>query len=103
MNESNRAVARQELTCIVWMEKLDVSGFEGVARAVDISSKGAGLLLAEPVTAGATVRLEFLVPPTNLRLHTTGNVVHSRMTQAGQYRVGIAFDEPPTLADEEES
>lgn len=94
----SRRLRRVALTCLVWIEGRDQpQGTEGIARALDLTPEGVGLLSPRPLALGVPLNVELLVPPTNLVLRATGEVVHCG-EQAEAYRIGIRFHAPPTLS-----
>ena len=95
-----RRTVRTHLPCLVWLESADadVSFEEGVARALDLSSRGVGVLRSKSGEVGVRVRVELLIPPANLRLQTTGTTMNAQELEDG-WRLGIQFDAPPVLVD----
>ncbi len=87
-------------TCFAFVEGADASApVRGIARLVDVTSRGVGLVLAREVPVGSRVAVE-LVLQEGLRLRGRGDVVHCRPVSGGQTRVGIQLDSAPVLADE---
>lgn len=93
-----RAQHREPVICLVWLEST-AEGEEvtGLARAVDLSPGGVGLVTAHAVPLGSHVRVELILPPHNLRLTAGGRVAHANISDGGSHRIGIAFDAPPHL------
>ena len=92
-----RAAPREEVVLLAFLSGADGEAItQGVARTLDISPRGAGLITPRPIKKERRVQLELLLP-SKLRLQTTGRVVHSSELRPDEWRVGIAFDRPPEL------
>lgn len=94
-----RRSRRDRVTCLVWLEPMGGGRGSGVARAVDLSPRGVGVVIPHALPLDAEVLVELLVPPTRLRLRTTGRVVHAQQIDDDQHRVGVRFEHPPVLVD----
>jgi hypothetical protein len=92
-----RATERVEFACLAWVEGQRDEAISGIARTVDLSSQGVGLLLATTFEPGVRVTVELLMPA-HLRLRASGEVAHVTPATEG-FRVGVRFDAPPTLVD----
>lgn len=99
---AQRAAQRERVVCLAFVSCEDRPVVQGVARSVDLSPKGAGLITARSVGEGARVHVELLLP-SSLRLKTTGTVVHERKLNEDEYRIGVAFERPPHLVSSAES
>jgi c-di-GMP-binding flagellar brake protein YcgR len=62
---------------------------EGISRMCDLSRTGVGIYVTQPIDAGKRVFLE--VATTKENLSALGQVVNTRPTDDGLYRVGIHF------------
>jgi len=95
----NRRAARNQHICLAWVQTAGNTGsaIEGIARVMDVSSRGIGLVCAVPFECGQLVAVEILVVG-SLRLHAKGEVAHSSPSELG-YRIGIAFVDSPVLVD----
>lgn len=93
-----RAAERVRHTCLAWIEGESGAAAQGLARTVDLSPLGVGLVLAVRMPEGARVVVELLLPG-SLRLRATGEVAHSVPLDDGQFRVGVRFFSPPILAE----
>jgi hypothetical protein len=89
---------RVKHTCLAWVEGEPEGAAHGLARTVDLSPSGAGLVLSRNLEPGSRVVVELLLPGT-LRLRATGEVVHGVPLEGGQFRVGVRFFSAPVLAD----
>jgi len=93
----DRALRREAVVLLAFLRGADGEAItQGVARTLDISPRGAGLVAPRPVRVGVRVHLELLLP-SKLRLESRGAVVHVSDAGVGQWRLGIAFDAPPQL------
>jgi len=93
----SRLAPRESVVLLAFVSSADGELItQGVARTMDLSPRGAGLIAPRPLKRGARVRLELLLP-CRLRLESSGRVVHSREIGVGEWRVGVAFDRPPQL------
>lgn len=95
-----RAAARVKHACLAWVEGPGVS-VEGLARTIDVSASGAGLILSKPLPTGERVVVDLLLMG-QLKLRATGVVMHSTKINDSQVRVGVRFDHSPVLVDSEE-
>ncbi len=94
-----RRASRNQHICLAWVQTAGNDGpaIEGIARVMDVSTRGIGLVCAVPFECGQQVSVELLVVGT-LRLHANGEVAHSSPSELG-YRIGIAFVASPVLVD----
>jgi len=96
---AERSWERVKHTCLAWVEGEPQSGAShGLARTVDLSPSGAGLILSKALAPASQVVIEILLPGT-LRLRAAGEVVHCVPIEGGQFRVGVRFFSAPVLAD----
>jgi len=91
---------RDPVTCLVWLDRVGGGEGSGVARAVDLSPRGVGLVTSRPLGSGDSVVVELLITPTKIRLRTTGRVVHTTQMDEDHWRIGVRFDHAPVLVDE---
>lgn len=94
---SKRATERVACVCLAWVEGHRDEAMRGIARTVDVSTRGVGLILSSAFESGVRVTIELLMPG-HLRLRATGAVAHVERVTDG-YRVGVRFDAPPVLVD----
>ena len=95
---SKRASERVRHTCLAWVEVAGGSSTQGIARILDLSAKGVGLVLSTPIERGVEVSIELLVLG-SLRLAARGEVAHVTVAENGRYRVGVRFAAAPVLVD----
>jgi hypothetical protein len=95
--EARRDAARVKLTCLAWIEDGGAQ-LQGIARAVDLTTKGVGMILSRAVPTGQRVVVELMLSGP-LRLRAQGAVVHSTALPDGQFRVGVKLDAAPVLVD----
>lgn len=93
-----RKKPRVRHTALAWVEGEQEQATRGLARLVDLSPEGAGLIMARRFDAGTPVVVELLLPG-SLRLRAHGNVVHSSTADGDQFRTGVRFGHPPVLVD----
>jgi hypothetical protein len=93
-----RSWERVKHVCLAWVEGESGEPIEGLARTLDLSSHGAGLVLSRELPVSTRLVVELLLPGT-LRLKATGEVVHSVPLEGSQFRVGVRFFSAPVLAD----
>jgi hypothetical protein len=96
----NRRAPRNQHICLAWVQALgdDLAvRVDGIARVMDLSSTGVGLVCAVPFEPGQRLTVELLVVA-NLRLKAEGQVVHVTPSETG-HRIGIAFAAAPVLVD----
>jgi hypothetical protein len=74
---------------------------ECIARVLDESILGAGLLLPRRIEVGAHVEVRVRAPGGVERTHA-GVVVHGEPGDAGFFRVGVRFDDGPESVKSEE-
>jgi hypothetical protein len=92
-----RSIERVACVCLAWVEGHREDAMRGLARTVDISTRGVGLILSSAFESGVRVTIELLMPG-HLRLRATGEVAHVERIEDG-YRVGVRFDAAPVLVD----
>lgn len=85
-------------TCLAWVEVEGGGATQGIARILDLSATGVGLVLAAPLEIGAKVAIELLVLG-SLRLAARGDVAHVTASDRGAYRIGVRFAAAPVLVD----
>jgi hypothetical protein len=95
---TKRAAERVRHTCLAWVEVEGAAAVQGIARIIDLSARGVGLVLSTRIEPGVHVSVELLVLG-NLRLASRGEVVHVTAEEGGRCRVGVRFDAPPVLVD----
>ena len=95
----NRNAPRNQHICLAWVQAVGEGGppIEGIARVMEVSSRGVGLVCAVPFVSGQRVSVDLLLVG-SLRLHADGEVAHSSPSELG-HRVGIAFVASPVLVD----
>ena len=93
-----RSATRVRQTCLAWVEGESEQQELGLARTIDLSPRGAGLVLSRPVPALSRVVLDLLLPGA-LCLRGEGKVVHCVPLDSGQFRIGVSFPSPPFLVD----
>jgi hypothetical protein len=99
-NLARRAVERDPQLCLAFITEASAGERRaGIARAVDISERGVGLVLASDFPPGTPVIVELILPNT-LCLVGRGVVAHNTTISAHRFRVGVAFEAPPVLHDE---
>jgi len=85
---------------MAWLESNSDGGrkrIEGVARSVDISTQGAGLVFSQYLPVGERLLIELLLPG-RLRLRAWGRIVHCSKHDE-YFRVGVSFESAPVLTD----
>lgn len=98
-DDEGRRSPRVTHVALAWCESVDGVRYEGLARVVDLSATGVGLILQSPMSSSTKVTVELLLLE-RLRLRGEGEVVYCRRTGQGE-RVGIRFAEAPRLVDDE--
>lgn len=96
--DPRRAVPREDATFIAWVQILDESQPEpcgSLARTVDLSPEGVGLIIPRVVEPGTELRIDFFVH-SPIQLRATGHVRHCRSCEGG-YRLGVALRGAPYL------
>ncbi len=94
---TRRDAERVKMTCLAWIEDSGAS-VQGIARTIDLTPKGVGMVLSAPLPVGVRVAIELLLPGT-LRLRAQGAVVHVTPLPGSQFRVGVKLDAAPVLVD----
>jgi hypothetical protein len=98
LDRPERSWDRVKHTCLAWVEGEPQGAAHGLARTVDLSPSGAGLVLSRALEPKSQVVVELLLPGT-LRLRASGEIVHCIPLEGGQFRVGVRFFSAPVLAD----
>jgi hypothetical protein len=96
--QHQRSWERVKHICLAWIEGESGEAIEGLARTLDLSPAGAGLVLSRELPVGTRVAVELLLPG-SLRLKASGEVVHTLPLEGGQFRIGVRFFSAPVLAD----
>jgi hypothetical protein len=92
-----RRAGRAKHACLAWVEGPGID-LQGIARMLDLSSRGVGLVLTTKVPAGERVVVDILVAG-HLKLRASGVVRHCAPMSVGQFRCGVEFDAAPVLTD----
>jgi hypothetical protein len=107
-NLIRRRHRRADHICLAWISVGDDSGAtapvlsesgasSGVARVIDLSPSGTGLICVGNPAVGTKIIVELLVLD-DLRLRARGVIVHVTPHPAGSH-LGISFDTAPVLCD----
>jgi len=92
-----RRAGRAKHACLAWVEGPGID-LQGIARLLDLSSRGVGLVVTTKVPAGERVVVDILVAG-HLKLRASGVVRHCAPLTPGQFRCGVEFDAAPVLTD----
>jgi hypothetical protein len=97
--ERRRNATRVRCACLAWVEGGDESlRASGIARTVDVSARGVGLVLSRTFEIGSHIVVEFILAG-SLRLRGEGEVAHRTELAGGHCRVGVSFFSAPVLVD----
>jgi hypothetical protein len=107
LRETRKRVARRvKHTLLAWIEiqgqgpDAKPRAEQGIARIVDLSPQGIGIVMVVPTQVGDNVTVELLLP-IGLRLRAEGRVANVSPLTSERYRMGVQFDAPPVLCDVE--
>ena len=89
-----RVAVRNDYACLAWIE----GEMSGIARTLDLSSRGVGLVMARDVSIGSRCVVEVVLPGT-LCIRASGLVRHVTAMGNEQFRIGLQFDIAPVLVD----
>lgn len=94
-SEESRYSKRHPYVHFVWFHCLESGEEHGLARTVDVSEHGIGLITSRQLAPGARLFI-VLVTPFG-RVSAIGKVMHAQMLQASTCRVGVKIEVvPPT-------
>lgn len=96
--DTRRAVPRDDATFIAWVQYVGTNPDRpggSLARTVDLSPEGVGLIIPRAFAAGDLVRIDFFVH-SPIQLRATGHVRHCTPCEDG-FRLGVALDGAPYL------
>jgi len=106
--QDGRVAPRRDLASLAWFRTIEVPGLpqseivEGVARSIDISRGGFGLVTTQPIPKGALLFLELTLrraaragERTQATLHCIARVMHCGAIEEGGHRVGIRVELVP--------
>lgn len=71
---------------------------EGQAQVQDVSAKGLGIIAQDELTTDTTLEMWLDVPDRGEPLYTRGEVVWSKLTQPGQWRLGVDLEKADLMA-----
>lgn len=104
----DRIAPRQAMVSLVWFHSVvDPEGedqvVEGIARSVDVSRRGLGLITTQPVPVGTLLFMEITLRRTSAtgpgthfaQVHCVGRAMHCSETEDGSHRVGIRVELVP--------
>lgn len=83
--------AAQRLSLVVPGRLSQVAGSSVPVQVIDISKTGVGITMDQALSPSDTVRLEFSFPETSPPCTLQAKVAHCTQTDAGHYKVGLAF------------
>jgi hypothetical protein len=97
----HRSEPRVDVARLAYVIELGDGKVEAIARVLDESTQGIGLLLPRALAVG--VRVEIRVRGAlGLEFLHRGTVMHGEAAEAGFFRVGVRFDEAPESVKSEE-